>query len=162
MDQPGWLAAREFRAKWAEKLNWNPGRTISGNRRQVRPVWYLVSHDWWLIVETLSNLSDLPTNNRPIEDSSYTWLMDFFPFGIEILFLQPETDLKSAFLLELLEKNRTFSMDAALAGFTSFQKVEEEWRWRDRWSLMLITTKNSNKNLNFQTREFLWNFTISS
>ena len=48
--------------------------------------------------------------------------MDFFPFGIEILFLETETDLKSAFLLELLEKNRTFSLDAALAGFTSFQK----------------------------------------
>ena len=45
---------------------------------------------------------------------------------------------------------------------TSLQKVEEEWRWRDRWSVMLITTKNINKNWNFQTREFQWNLTISN
>ena len=45
---------------------------------------------------------------------------------------------------------------------TSLQKVEKEWRWRDRWSVMLITTKNINKNWNFQTREFQWNLTISN
>ena len=34
--------------------------------------------------------------------------MDFFPFGIETLFLETETDLKSAFLPELLEKIEHF------------------------------------------------------
>ena len=94
--------------------------------------------------------------------------MDFFPFGIEILFLETETERgrpQKCIFAGIIRKNR-----AALPESCQALLPSENFSLKGRggvemaWSMITDVDhhKNINKNLNFQTRDFQWNLTISN